>query len=151
MESAAIAMDALRRVVRSLRLADAASESSFGVSAAQLFVLRELAKTESITIGELAQRTSTAQSSVSEVVARLAVRGLVIRDRSPIDRRRADVSLSVTGRDLVQRANQTVQERLLDGFARLPAERQSLTAAGLRAWVDESGLSDVEPTMFFEP
>ena len=150
-DAAAMAMDALRRIVGSLRSADAASEALLGVSAAQLFVLRELAKTDSLTVGELAQRTATAQSSVSEVVARLATKELVVRERSASDRRRMDVSLSASGRTLMQRADETVQEKLLAGFSRLPDARQTATAAGLRSWVAAAGLADIEPTMFFEP
>ena len=40
---AARAMDSLRRIVHALRVATRASERSFGVSAAQHFVLRQLA------------------------------------------------------------------------------------------------------------
>ena len=148
--SAAMAMDALRRIVRSLRCADAVSEAVLGVTAAQLFVLRELAKSEPLTIGELAQRTATAQSTVSEVAARLESKMLIVRQRSAIDRRRIDVSLSDAGRVLLQRADETVQEKLLTGFARLPAARQAVTADGLQSWVRAAGLADVEPTMFFE-
>ena len=150
-DAATTAMDALRRIVGALRSADAASEALLGVSSAQLFVLRELAKTEPLTIGELAQRTATAQSSVSEVVARLASKTLVVRQRSGIDRRRIDVSLSESGRTLVQRADETVQEKLLAGFSRLPDSGQTVTAAGLQSWVVAAGLADIEATMFFEP
>ena len=150
-DSATMAMDALRRIVRSLRSADAVSEALFGVSAAQLFVLRELAKREPLTIGELAQRTATAQSSVSEVVARLASKDLVVRERPLVDRRRVDVSLTEGGRILLRRVDETVQERLLAGFNSLPEAGQALTAAGLQSWVRAAGLADVAPTMFFEP
>ena len=148
--SATIAMDALRRIVRSLRFADAVSEAVLGVTAAQLFVLRELAKSEPLTIGELAVRTATAQSTVSEVAARLASKELIVRQRSAVDRRRIDVCLSEAARALLRRADETVQEKLLASFARLPASRQAVTADGLRAWVRAAGLADVEPTMFFE-
>ena len=150
-EPAADAMDTLRRIVRSLRVADAASEMSLGVSSAQLFVLRELEKAGKLAIGELAQRTATAQSSVSEVVARLSAKALIVRERSLSDRRRSEVSLSSNGRILLRRANETVQEKLLEGFSRLPILRQELIAAGLQAWIEASGLANVEPTMFFEP
>jgi DNA-binding MarR family transcriptional regulator len=144
-------MDALRKIVRSLRTADAVSEAILDVSSAQLFILRELAKTEPLTIGELAQRTATAQSSVSEVVARLASKALIVRQRSAIDRRRMEVSLTQDGRSLLRRADETVQEKLLIGFSRLSHSGQALTASNLRAWVQAAGLADVEPSMFFEP
>jgi DNA-binding MarR family transcriptional regulator len=110
-----------------------------------------LAKAASLTIGELAIRTATAQSSVSEVVARLAANDLVLRQRSETDRRCTDISLSIRGGELVRCADETVQEKLLAAFGRLPAPQRMFTAAGLQSWAHAAGLSGVEPTMFFEP
>ena len=73
-EPVAAAMDALRRIVRSLRIAERHSEAMLGVTTAQLFVLREVDKAGRITVSELARRTATAQSSVSEVLTRLSIR-----------------------------------------------------------------------------
>jgi DNA-binding MarR family transcriptional regulator len=149
--SATIAMNSLRRIVRSLRSAGAESETAVGVTPAQLFVMRVIAKEETLTVGELAARTATAQSSVSEVIARLLARGLVVRRQSAVDRRRAEISLSERGQALLARAPQTVQETLLAAFAQLSAERQQEIASGLQAWVDEAGLGRLAATMFFEP
>ncbi|MGZ7033247.1 MAG: MarR family winged helix-turn-helix transcriptional regulator [Thermoanaerobaculia bacterium] len=103
-----VAMDDLRRVVRALRIADGETGAALGLTSAQLFVLREIEKARMLTVGELAQRTATAQSSVSEVIARLAARGLISRDRSTEDRRRTELSLSEAGRALLMRSPETV-------------------------------------------
>ena len=63
-------LDAIRRLVRLLRISDRAAQGRVGLSAAQLFVLHELGKTPSLSLGELAARTRTDQSSVSTVVTR---------------------------------------------------------------------------------
>ena len=144
-------MNAVRQIVRALRTAQAASERDLGVSAAQLFVLREIDKSGAPTIGQLASRTATCQSSVSEVVARLASHDLVVRDRSTTDRRRASITLTRSGRALLARSPETVQERLLSAFQRLTSDRQELIADGLEEWIREAGLSDVATSMFFEP
>jgi nitroimidazol reductase NimA-like FMN-containing flavoprotein (pyridoxamine 5'-phosphate oxidase superfamily) len=74
-EDAAVeAMNVLRQLVRALRAADSESEGTLGVTAAQLFVLRVIQSAGSLSVSELAQHMATAQSSVSEVVARLAAR-----------------------------------------------------------------------------
>ena len=143
------AMDILRRILRSLQSARRES-ARLGVSAAQLFVLREISKADTLTVTELARRTATTQSSVSEVVARLLERGLLTRRRSTEDRRRADLTLSESGRRLLAQGPETIQERLLSAFNRLPAQTRHAAVDGLKAWLDEAGLSDIEPTMFFE-
>ena len=62
---AARAMDGLRRVVHAVRIATRASERAFGLSTAQLFVLRQLAAMPGQSLSDLAARTQTTQSSIS--------------------------------------------------------------------------------------
>src|SRR4051794_8130303 len=64
-------MDAIRRIVRVLRVSSRAAEKQVGLSGAQLFVLHKLADTPALSLNELADRTRTHQSSVSVVVQRL--------------------------------------------------------------------------------
>src|SRR5690242_5952308 len=93
METAEVrtAMDALRRIVRALRVSARAAEKHLGISAPQLFVLHQLADHAGLSIGELARRAVTDQSSVSVVVSRLTTRGLAVRRTSMRDGRRAEV------------------------------------------------------------
>jgi DNA-binding MarR family transcriptional regulator len=56
-------LDAVRRIVRELRLSARAAESELGLSGAQLFVLQHLAQAEHLTVSDLAERTCTDPSS----------------------------------------------------------------------------------------
>ena len=144
-------MDALRRIIRALRTATHGSETELGVSAAQLFVLRQLLASPAQSLGELAEGTRTSQSSVSEVVTRLVGRKLVSRQPAAADRRRVELSLTNEGRAVAERAGRTIQERLIASLEGLDdAQRRSL-ADGMDAWLVAAGLSDLPPTMFFEP
>ncbi|HZI40736.1 MAG TPA: MarR family transcriptional regulator, partial [Gemmatimonadaceae bacterium] len=86
-DDTARAMNAVRSVVRALRLNTRSIEGKLGISLAQLFVLQQLADKPSDSLNELAERTATHQSSVSVVVRRLVDRGLVTRVASESDRR----------------------------------------------------------------
>ena len=88
-ELATRTMDGLRRIVHALRVATRSSQRTIGLSSAQLFVLRQLSAAPDQSLSELAQRTRTTPSSVSEVVARLVRLGVVARAASEHDRRRA--------------------------------------------------------------
>src|SRR4051812_32053043 len=103
MSDTARILDAVRRLVRHLRLADRAAQSELGISGAQLFVLNELGRTPSLSLNDLASRTRTDQSSVSVVVSRLVDAGLLTRDRDPRDARRLVLNLTKSGRALLQR------------------------------------------------
>lgn len=145
------AMDALRRLVRALRLSTRASERAHQVSAAQLFALRTVAAEPGLALGALAARTHTRQSTASEVVARLADRGLVERRADATDGRRRALHLTPAGRALVRAARRTVPERLVEALGALPAAERAALARGMTRWVAAAGLDEVEPAMFFEP
>jgi DNA-binding MarR family transcriptional regulator len=145
------AMDALRRVVHALRVGTAASQNAVGLSTAQLFVLRQLRTESEQSLVDLARHTRTTPSSVSEVVARLVKQGLVAREPSALDRRRAVLTLTAAGAKVVETAPETVQDRLVKGFSRLDPTTQCELAEALEVWLEASGLADVAPTLFFEP
>jgi DNA-binding MarR family transcriptional regulator len=143
-------MDGLRRIVHALRVATRASQQTVGLSTAQLFVLRQLDTAPDQSLGDLALRTRTTPSSVSEVVSRLVRLGLVVRTTSERDRRRAVLTLTADGTALVATAGETIQDRLLAGFAKLDAAAQQQLAESLEAWVAASGLAENAAPLFFE-
>jgi DNA-binding MarR family transcriptional regulator len=116
-----------------------------------VFVLRQLAATSGQSLSDLAARTRTTPSSISEVVARLVGRGLVAREPSKEDRRRAELSLTAAGQAMLANAPETIQEQLLRGFDRLDEQSRTTLADNLESWLVASGLDDIAPAMFFEP
>jgi DNA-binding MarR family transcriptional regulator len=143
-------MNALRRIVRGLRVSSRSVERAVGISGAQLFVLRQLAIARHCSLKELVARTLTHQSTVSEVVARLVERGLVSRRAAADDARRAELALTAPGRALLRTAPPSAQSALVAGFGRLGATQRRGLADGLESWLDASGLAGVEAAMFFE-
>jgi DNA-binding MarR family transcriptional regulator len=144
------ALNALRRMVRGLRSAAETVERDLRISAAQLFVLSELAQVPDQSVKELAEVTMTTHSTVSQVVAQLISKGLVIRTADAFDGRRAVLRVSRQGTSLLRKAPRAIQQDLLEGLATLrPAERRGL-ANGLEKWLAASGLSGVPSTMLFD-
>lgn len=143
-------MNALRRLVRALRISTVAVKRTSGISGAQLFVLRELVERPGQSLRDLVTRTLTSQSTVSEVVARLVEARLVSRRAAPDDARRAVLSPTPAGRALLRAAPPTVQADLVDGLRRISPGSLRALADGLEQWLTAAGLSDVPPTMFFE-
>jgi DNA-binding MarR family transcriptional regulator len=154
-ESLVDALNAIRRIVRALRLASTAAERALGVSGAQLFVLQQLAegapeKVGGLSIAELAARTATDPSSVSVVVSRLVERKLVARRVSKVDARRAEVVITAAGLRLLKKTPAPIQAKLIEGLASLPPARLRAVVSGLEAVVAAMGALDGEATMFFE-
>jgi DNA-binding MarR family transcriptional regulator len=138
-------MDALRRLVRSLRVFSRQAEAHTGLSAAQLF-----AEHQPLSVNELAERTFTHQSSVSVVVTRLVEQGLVRRMPSPRDRRRMELSLEPAGRTALRRVPRSVQDRLIAGMQAMPASRRRELAHLLETLVESAGLHEAPAGLFFE-
>jgi DNA-binding MarR family transcriptional regulator len=140
-------LDALRRIVRELRLANSGTEKSTGLSAAQLYVLVQVAGAPGASLSELAARTMTDRTSVAAVVDRLLGRGLVERRRSASDRRRVEILLTDAGQALLSRAPHPPTRRLLDGLETLDDKQLRRLAVSLTRLVQAMGLTE-EPALF---
>jgi DNA-binding MarR family transcriptional regulator len=101
-------------------------------------------------VNELAARTATDQSSVSVVVSRLVAGGHVKRSPSPVDRRRVELSLTPSGRALLQKAPEAAQDRLLAGLAQLSKVELQTLGQLLGKVVDAAEVSSVATSLFFE-
>ena len=144
------AINALRRMVRGLRAAAEAVERDLHVSAAQLFVLSELARVPDQSVKDLAAVTLTTHSTVSQVVAQLISKGLVTRTADASDARRAVLRLTRRGAHLLGRSPRAIQQDLIDGFSSLRVAERRALASGLEKWLTASGLAAVPSSMLFE-
>jgi len=149
-DDVARALNAVRRMVRGLRSAAEAVERDLKISAAQLFVLRELAEVPNRSVKDLAAVTMTTHSTVSQVVGQLVDRGFVTRSVDAEDARRSVLRPSRKGTELLKRAPRAIQQDLVDGFATLPPAERHRLARGLERWLEASGLGGYPPSMLFE-
>ena len=149
-DSARSVMDSLRLIVRDLRLSAREVERAAGVTAAQLFVLQQLAGDGILSMSDLAERTKTDPSSVSVIVKRLVDARLVARRASKEDARRAELRLTAAGRKAIARAPEPSQSRLLASLGRLQTRDLEALNTSLRALVREMDLEDQSAEMFFE-
>lgn len=143
-------LNALRHIVRSLRVSSRTAEQQVGLSGAQLFVLQCLARQSPCSVNELAARTATDQSSVSVVVSRLVGRGYVRRTMSKTDRRSVDLTLSRSGQVLLARAPEAAQDRLMSALTELSKTELGTLSRLLGKVVDVAEVANESPSLFFE-
>ena len=94
--------------------------ASYGVTADQFVLLACLAEQDAITQQELARRASSDPSTVRAMLVLLEGRGLLARERHPVDSRARVVTLTAKGRRLFERSWQTsepIRVQMLSGFA----------------------------------
>ncbi len=143
-------MNAVRSVVRALRINTRAIESKMGMSLAQLFVLQQLAERSANSLNELAERTATHQSSVSVVVRRLVESGYVSRTTSALDRRRLEIEVTPKGRQLLVGAPVTVQTELVNALRSMSEHQQATLADLLEQWLHNASIDIATPPMLGE-
>jgi MarR family transcriptional regulator, organic hydroperoxide resistance regulator len=143
-------MVALRRIVRFLHLADRQIETTHELSAAQLFVLHSLFDHPATSLGELATRTLTDQSSVSIVVAKLVDKKLIARTLAPDDRRRSELQLTERGKMVVLSAPRLPQPGMIAAIEKLPADRRAQLVHSREGLAAAIGANELEPRMLFE-
>ena len=143
-------MNAVRSIVRALRINTRMIELRMGISLAQLFVLQQLADKPADSLNELAERTATHQSSVSVVVRRLVDRGFVSRTSAATDKRRIRIALTSEGQAMLKDAPLTVQVQLMDGLRQLPLHQRTALADLLEAWLGAANIDLATPPMMFE-
>jgi DNA-binding MarR family transcriptional regulator len=144
------ALDAIRRMVRTLRTSATDIERSTGLSAAQTFVLQLLAEEPAESMNDLAARTLTDQSSVSVVVSRLEQKGLVARGQSPTDARRTRVTITDAGRARLVGKPVTVQARLIRALEKLTPSALMQLGEHLTQVTALMGAAHEPPSLFFE-
>ena len=143
-------MNAIRSVVRALRINTRAIESKMGMSLAQLFVLQQLAERPANSLNELAERTATHQSSVSVVVRRLVEGGYVSRTTAALDRRRLEIEVTPKGRQLLVGAPVTVQTQLVNALRGMSDLQQVSLADLLEQWLKNAHIDIAAPPMLGE-
>jgi len=143
-------LDAIRRIVRALRLASRAAEKEAGLSGAQLFVLQKLSGEHGISINEIAARTLTHQSSVSVVVQRLVERGLVRRKQSTRDARRLELELTAKGIRAAGSRPDLAQVSLIKALDSMSASQRGTLARLMSELVERAGFAGEPAELFFE-
>ena len=143
-------LDALRRIVHSLRHYSHAAEREHALSGAQLYVLQLAARRPGVSVGELAELTLTHQSSVSVVVSRLVAAGYLAKRAAPGDARRAELAVTAAGKRLLARAREAPQLRLLGAIRKLEPALLAATARSLGRLAAEVHADGSAPAMFFE-
>jgi DNA-binding MarR family transcriptional regulator len=143
-------LDSLRRLVRALRVYSRKAEATYGLTAAQLFVLERVASHQPVSINTLAELTLTHQSSVSVVAQRLVDRRFLVQRHAPVDRRRKELTITRRGANALKQAPVSIQDRLIAAASGLARRDQQALARLLAKLTQDAGLQDSKPVLFFE-
>lgn len=126
------------------RVADDAFRET-GLNAPGAYALQVIAAHPRITIKELATELALAPSTASRFVETLVLRGLVIRHRTPSDRRLAELEVTESGQALgaaIDRCAHRLYERLRDALGQATFDGLVGSVRHARALLDPAPLGD---------
>jgi DNA-binding MarR family transcriptional regulator len=92
----------------------------YQVSAPQLNCLIALYENGPLLPSQIARIIMVSSSTVTGIIDRLELKGLVKRMRKSPDRRMITIELTEVGRDLARNAPPPIQHKIVDGLKRLP-------------------------------
>jgi DNA-binding MarR family transcriptional regulator len=116
---------AIRRIIRAIDLQSRKLVQSHGLTGPQALILKEVSRNQGLTAGELARNVSLSQATITDIVKRLELRGLLTRERYQEDRRRTIVSVTAEGEKLLAQSPPLLQEQFAKRFSELKDWEQS--------------------------
>jgi DNA-binding MarR family transcriptional regulator len=131
----AIFMD-LRRIMRAMDVYSRQLSTSHGLTGPQMLCLREVADKGSLTTGDLARAIALSPATLTGILDRLEMRGLVSRERRPEDKRRVLVSLTSMGKEMSHELPSPMQERFGSKLAALTGDQQAVIRRALEQMAD---------------
>jgi len=134
----------LRRIMRAMDVYSRQLSGSHGLTGPQMLCLREIATRGALTTGALAKAIALSPATLTGILDRLEVRGLVSRERRPEDKRRVLVSLTPLGRQMSQELPSPLQERFGSRLTDLPADEQAAIRLALGSVARMMDIGDVE-------
>ena len=138
---------ALRRILRQVELSSKELEGSHGVTAPQLLSLLVICEQGSTTQAELSRHILLSASTLVGVLDRLESKGLILRQRDTVDRRRIHLVPTGKGRQVAATAPLPMHERLVRGLPALEPLRRSSLAEHLEELVDLLGAGNVDDAL----
>lgn len=143
-------LSALRRLMRATDLDAKKLARRTKLSTSQLLVMELLAASGELTVGHIAEKVGLAQATITVIVDRLGDRALVSRQRSDVDRRRVQVSLTEKGQQLFARAPTALQTRFLGNFAGLKRWEKTAILSSLERLADLMEVEDLDASPVLE-
>lgn len=129
----------LRRLMHEVDSFSRRMSREYGVTGPQLLALSALVESGASSLTELKKHMNLSVSTVSGIVERLERKGLIVRQRNVVDRRRNDIAATEAGRRLIGQTPDPLPETIAASLSTLSEQEQMALAKALESL---PGLSD---------
>ena len=133
---------ALRKIMRAIDIHSRSLSRDYGITMPQLLLLQEVAYCNGISVTELGKSISLSQATVTDIVARLEKKGLVVKRKSGVDKRCVELFETQACNDLLRKAPPPLQAKFIRRFSRLEQWEQLMILSSLQRVVDIMAAED---------
>ncbi len=116
----------LRQITRAMSIYSKSLDKHYGLTSPQLLILHELLQFDQIAIGEIARKISLSQATVTDIIDRLVIKGLVTRTKNNLDRRQVLIKITSNGKNIINKRPSLLQKDFLAKFNQLQKWEQHL-------------------------
>jgi DNA-binding MarR family transcriptional regulator len=122
----------IRQISRAIGLRSRQLAKTVGLTVPQLVVLKEVTENDETAIGHVAEQVSLSQATVTTIVDRLELQGMVSRRRDTVDRRKVLIAASEAGKAIVAKNPTILQEEFTEAFQKLESWEQTQILSSLQ-------------------
>jgi DNA-binding MarR family transcriptional regulator len=119
MDLSAEVLITLRQIIRAIDLHSRYLVKNYGLTGPQLLILMEISRGEEKSVGEIAAEVSLSQATVTDILDRLELKGLISRVRSTADKRRMTLRLTPEGVQVLNKKPSLLQAQFVSRFGEL--------------------------------
>lgn len=145
-------LTALRRIIRAIDLHSRQLTKETSLTGPQLMLMRAIAEHPGDTTRSIAKVVNLSQATVTSIIDRLEAKGLVFRQRSTLDKRKVELTLTDQGKEAVSTAPALLQNAFIKQFEELALWEQTLILSSLQrvaSMMDAEGI-DASPMLTLE-
>lgn len=135
---------ALRRVIRATDLHSKYLEKTTGLTAPQILLLQAISTMGQATIGELANKISLSQATVTTILDRLEKRHLITRKRSEQDKRKVHAYLTEEATSALITAPLPLQDQFTQQFNDLQEWEKTMIISSLQRVAQMMDAQDID-------
>ncbi|WP_115718682.1 MarR family winged helix-turn-helix transcriptional regulator [Gallaecimonas mangrovi] len=143
---------ALRRIIRAIDLHSRQLTKATSLTGPQLMLLRTIDENPGDTTRSIAKMANLSQATVTSIIDRLEAKELVCRQRSSLDKRKVELTLTEQGKQAVAKAPALLQNAFIKQFDELELWEQTLILSSLQrvaSMMDAEGI-DASPMLTLE-
>jgi DNA-binding MarR family transcriptional regulator len=134
----------LRKVIRAIDIFSKKLNKDTGLTSPQLLVLQQIVLQEDVMLKDIAQRINLSSATVTSILDRLEPRGLVVRQRSTVDKRKVGLRVTPEGLAAINGAPTPLQEHFIKRFETLADWEQTQLVATMQRIASMMDAQDID-------